>query len=284
MTDSKQRIRALLDIINLVPSRRRPFLTRSYPYRGRRKMLNALGDTLNTETRWPASDTPVGGELADIFTTTPHVHKWQHYLPIYETALTPYRGRPIRMLEVGVYKGGSLQMWRQYLHPDSTIVGVDIDPECKQFDNPANGVHVRIGAQQDTDVLAEVADEFGPFDVILDDGSHMTSHMVDTFRWLFPNALTDGGVYIVEDIHCNYWKHHRDSAMSFVDFTKYLIDAMHAHYQTATSELDFRVGHPQRRSEIPVPAAATMLGGVEFYDSIAVFHRRSRELPRTIHR
>ena len=172
MTDSKQRIRALLDIINLVPSRRRPFLTRSYPYRGRRKMLNALGDTLNTETRWPASDTPVGGELADIFTTTPHVHKWQHYLPIYETALTPYRGRPIRMLEVGVYKGGSLQMWRQYLHPDSTIVGVDIDPECKQFDNPANGVHVRIGAQQDTDFLAEVADEFGPFDVILDDGSH----------------------------------------------------------------------------------------------------------------
>ena len=50
MTDCKQRIRALLDIINFEPSRHRPFLTRSYPYRGRRKMLNALGDTLNTET------------------------------------------------------------------------------------------------------------------------------------------------------------------------------------------------------------------------------------------
>ena len=61
----------------------------------------------------------------------------------------------------------------------------------------------------------------------------MTSHMVQTFRHLFPNGLASAGVYIVEDIQANYWKPFRDSPMSFVDFTKWLIDAMHAHYQSA---------------------------------------------------
>jgi hypothetical protein len=223
--------------------------------------------------------------LASIFATTDDIHKWPHYLPIYESALAAFRSRPIRMLEIGVYLGGSLQMWRRYLHPESVIVGVDIDAECKRFDNPAEKVHVRIGGQQDTEFLGEVGAEFGPFDVILDDGSHMTSLMVETIRYLlFPNALVDGGIYIVEDIHSNYWTPHRDSVMSFVDFTKWLIDAMHAHYQVTRSEFEFRVGDAHRRAGVTVPVATTLLERVEFYDSIAVVHRGRRELPCSVRR
>lgn len=283
LTDFKQRIHEILGVVNIVPSRHRPYLTRRYPYRGRQKMLDTVGRSLNAPTQWTASDIPATGEFADIFAATPHVHKWQHYLPIYEKALTPYRNKPVRMLEIGVYNGGSLQMWRQYLHANAIIVGVDINPECKRFDNPTAGVHVRIGAQQDPVFLRQVADEFGPFDIILDDGSHMTSHMTDTFKWLFPNALSEGGIYIVEDLHSNYWTNQRDSPMSFVDYSKHLIDAMHAHYQTTNGELEFRVDHPSRRAAITVPAVTTMLGGVEFYDSIVLFHRSARSLPRSIH-
>jgi hypothetical protein len=87
--------------------------------------------------------------LASIFTETDNVHKWVHYLAVYESTLAEFRSRPIRMLEIGVSRGGSLQMWRRYLHPESVIVGIDIDPERKRFDDLSQQVHVRVGGQQD---------------------------------------------------------------------------------------------------------------------------------------
>jgi predicted O-methyltransferase YrrM len=248
-------------------------------------MLKALGPDLGVEATWAASDAPAEGDLASIFASTDNIHKWPHYLPVYELALSPFRSRPIRILEIGVARGGSLQMWRRYLHPESVIVGIDIDPAARRFDDPLQGQHVRIGDQQDVPFLRRVVSEFGQFDVIVDDGSHMTSHIVNTFRHLFPNALSPGGVYIVEDIHSNYWTEYRDSAMSFVDFTKWLIDAMHAHYLVTDSELKFRVGDSHRLPEVKVPVATMLLEKVEFYDSIAVMHRAHgrRELPRTIY-
>jgi Methyltransferase domain len=287
MANIRDRIRRLLSAVNLAPSRHRPFLSRRYPYQGGRRMLKALGPDLSAETTWAASiPTAPDGELASIFADTDNIHKWLHYLPVYESALAAFRSRPIRMLEIGVARGGSLQMWRRYLNPESVVVGVDIDPACRRHDTPSQRVHVRIGAQQDVPFLRDVAAEFGPFDVILDDGSHMTSHMVATFRYLFPHALADGGIYIVEDNMATYWKGYRDSAMSFIDFTGWLVDAMHAHYQVTGSELDFRVGDPHCRCEVTVPLATTLLEKVEFHDSIVVVHRAwgRRELPRSVYR
>ncbi|MGY4648863.1 class I SAM-dependent methyltransferase [Mycobacterium sp. URHB0021] len=118
------------------------------------------------------------------------------------------------MLEIGVARGGSLQMWRQYLHPESVIVGIDIDPATERFDDSTQRLHVRIGRQQDTSFLQSVVSELGPFDVILDDGSHMTSHMVATFRYMFVKGLAPAGVYIVEDVAAKHWRPFRDSPMS----------------------------------------------------------------------
>ncbi|OBH34397.1 SAM-dependent methyltransferase [Mycobacterium sp. E342] len=250
-------------------------------------MLEALGPELSAEVRWEASDTAVPeGELGSIFATTENVHKCLHYLPVYESALSAFRSRPIRMLEIGVARGGSLQMWRRYLHPETVIVGIDIEPDTRRFDEPAQRVHVRIGSQVDESFLKNVVTEFGPFDVILDDGSHMASHMVDTFRYLFPNGLASGGVYLVEDIHANYWFPFRDSPMSFVDFTKWLIDAMHAHYQVTTGIHNFLEGSPSRSTVLSVPLATTLLEKVECYDSIAVIHRANgrRSMPHSVFR
>lgn len=217
----KQRARDFSIGVSIAPSRRPPFVTRRYPYRSKRRMLKALGPDLGAEVRWIASDgPPPDGEIASIFASTPNVYKPLHYLPVYESALSSFRSRPVRMLEIGVDRGGSLQMWRRYLHSDSVIVGIDINPTALRFDEPSQRLHVRIGAQQDISFLQSVVAELGPFDVILDDGSHMTSHMVQTFRYLFPNGLASGGVYIAEDIGGSYVTPFRDSPMSFVDFTK----------------------------------------------------------------
>jgi methyltransferase family protein len=277
----KQRVRQLLDRANLAPSRKAPFLHRRYPYGGARRMQSALGPELAAPSTWRAVDTPPAGELAAIFAKTGGVHKWLHYLPVYESVID--RSRPIRMLEIGVFHGGSLRMWREYLHPHSVIVGIDIDPNCKQYEDPENNVHVRIGGQQDSTFLQEVNAEFGPFDVILDDGSHMTSHMVEAFRSLFGSALAEPGVYIAEDVHSNYWKSYRDSSMSFVDFIAVLVDAMHAHYPGAEGEPNFRSDHPARLQEVSVPRITTKLDSIEIHDSIVLVRKASRDLPRSVY-
>jgi predicted O-methyltransferase YrrM len=287
LTKFIRRIREFLIGIDLAPSLRPPFVKRRYHYRGRRRMLEALGPELSVEVTWAASDGPApNGEVASIFTATQNIHKFLHYLPVYESVLSASRSRPIRMLEIGVARGGSLQLWRRYLHPESVIVGIDIDPAARRFEDPSRRLYVRIGGQQDVSFLHDVVSELGPFDVILDDGSHMTSHVVHTFQHLFPNGCASGGVYIVEDIAAHYWKPYRDSPMSFVDFTKWLIDAMHAHYQIARKELDFRGGDSHRLMELRVPLATTLVEKVEFYDSIAVIHRAKgrREVPTSVYR
>lgn len=187
------------------------------------------------------------------------------------------------MLEVGSFYGGSLQIWREYLHPDSVIVSIDTNSKLMKIAN-AGGVRVRFDGGQKTSLLKQIAAEFAPFDVIIDSGSHTSSHMVDSFRALFTSALADGGVYIVEDVACDYWKQYRDSRVSFSDLVKALIDAMHAHYQVTRDETNFRDGDPDRSREVAVPAITPMLGKIEIYDSLVVIHRSSRRLPRSIHR
>ena len=73
--------------------------------------------------------------------------------------------------------------------------------------------------------------------------------------------------------------------MSFVDFTKWLIDAMHAHYQVTDTELSFRMGDSQRLTNLSVPLATTLIEKVEFYDSITLIHRAKgrREVPRAVY-
>src|SRR5215470_6036361 len=80
--------------------------------------------------------------------------KWEHYLQIYESAfekLIAY-DRPIRLLEIGVQNGGSLQIWSKYLPPGSIIAGIDIDTACAQLSVEPN-VSIHIGDASDAEAL-----------------------------------------------------------------------------------------------------------------------------------
>src|SRR3954453_2454752 len=99
------------------------------------------------------------------------LHKWTHYFPAYERHFARFVNRPVTFVEIGAGRGGSLQMWKQYLGPFAQIVGLDIRPECKDFEG--DQIAVRIGDQADTAFLADVVEEFGLPDVVLDDGSHL---------------------------------------------------------------------------------------------------------------
>jgi len=247
---------------------RPPFLARRYPYKDRQRLLDALGPDLARTVPMRADDTaPEDSPLGRIFEGTANIHKLRHYLPIYQAVLTSTD----KMLEIGVDRGGSLQMWRDYL-PDATIVGVDINPSAAQYDAPERQVHVRIGDQTDTTFLAGVLDEFGPFDTVLDDGGHTPKQMIGSFQYLFPR-LKPGGVYLVEDVCANYWTPYRDQPESFIDFTKWLMDAMHAPYLEMTSVYQIMEDHPKRVEGVSVPFAATIVDKIEVFDSVVVVHR-----------
>src|ERR1700733_2130778 len=126
------------------------------------------------------------------------VHKWHHYLEIYERHLSPYKNKPLFFLEIGVFDGGSLDMWRRYFGESATIVGIDINEKCAERVDPPS--IVRIGSQADKEFLQSIVNEFGRPDVVLDDGSHMASHQLASFRALF-EAVKDDGLYIIEDMH-----------------------------------------------------------------------------------
>lgn len=227
-----------------------------------------------------AEGTP-DNELFRIFADDTNVHKWHHYFDIYTRHFQQYRDRPIRMLEIGVFRGGSLRMWKKFFHPDSTIVGIDINPECKAHELPDQNVHVRIGSQADPDFLAKINEEFGPFDVILDDGSHQTDHMIVSFGALFRAALKDGGCYMVEDTHTNYWTSYVNSAETFIDLSKQMVDVMHEPYFGDRSETSFRMGHANEVKSLALSYLSANLAGIAFYDSIIVFDKKKHGLPKS---
>ena len=93
-----------------------------------------------------ATESP-DNELFEIFAADTNVHKWHHYFDIYTRHFEPYRSAPIKILEIGVFRGGSLRMWKKFFHPDSVIVGIDIDKNCQQYEIADQQVYVRVGNQ-----------------------------------------------------------------------------------------------------------------------------------------
>ena len=186
------------------------------------------------------------------------IHKWEHYFPLYERHLAAWRGRSLTFLEIGVARGGSLQMWRRYFGPFATIVGLDIDPRCREHEE--DGVSVRIGDQSDTLFLDSVVDEFGAPDVVLDDGSHKMDDLWATFEHLYPK-VSKNGVYLVEDLHTAYWPDFGgglDAPASFINRAKGLIDRLNADHSRGALEPD---------------AFTRETFAISFYDSMAVFEK-----------
>ena len=174
------------------------------------------------------------GDLADIFSNNKDflVHKWHHYIPIYERYFAPFRGKKIRFLEIGVSEGGSLQMWRKYFGNDAVIFGIDINPKCIKFDNVAG--KVRIGSQEDEKFLEEVVKEMGGLDIVLDDGSHHMKHITSSLKCLFPH-LNYNGIYMIEDLHTSYWKIFGggyNTKSNFFRFLNSITDDMHHWYHS----------------------------------------------------
>ena len=210
-------------------------------------------------------------KLSELFfeQTEKIVDKWEQYLGVYDAEFFSIisSGKPIRLLEIGVQNGGSLELWEKYLPPGSYITGVDIEEKCGslKFESPNISVHV-----------LDAADPYAApnlfagqiFDVIIDDGSHISSDIIATFGLMYP-FLALGGKYVIEDLECSYYKTHEGGLRyprSSIEWLKGLVDVVNAdHIQPEDARLS-------DAGEITLKYRKSV-GRITFYDSVAVIEK-----------
>lgn len=202
--------------------------------------------------------------------------KWWQYFDAYSRELDDLAGQsrngslaePLKVLEIGVWRGGSLGMWREYFGPTAVIFGVDIDANSAQFDGQDGSI--RIGSQIDDDFMDSVVDEMGGIDVVIDDGSHKSRDVIHTLRNLWPK-LSNEGLYFIEDLHTSYWPAWGGGLRrpdSSIEALKSLVDVIHQPYFAKNADAK------------SLGITRDELFSVTFYDSVAVLSKRVSAPPR----
>jgi SAM-dependent methyltransferase len=156
----------------------------------------------NLQSRTDAPTKPnAPGELErwfDEHTDGDGVWKWRHYFDIYERHFRKFVGREVHMLEIGIYSGGSLEMWREYFGDGLHLYGVDIAPEVVAYES--DEVKILVGDQGDPNFWARAMADIPKLDIVIDDGGHEPHQLRVTLESLLP-VLSPGGVFLCEDIH-----------------------------------------------------------------------------------
>ncbi|MBA8903670.1 class I SAM-dependent methyltransferase [Phyllobacterium sp. P30BS-XVII] len=190
--------------------------------------------------------------------------KYAHYFPIYERYFSRYQNRPVTFLEIGTGYGGSAKMWKYYFGPMARIVSIDIRPECKNYEEEQ--IAVRIGSQSDRQFLQGLLNEFGPFDIVMDDGSHHHDDINVSFDFLYPRMARDG-IYLAEDLNGGYWSKLGGglrSENSFINRCKGFVDEMHARHTIYGENGD---------ETVPETNITRTTSAIHFYDSIIVLEK-----------
>lgn len=218
------------------------------------------------------------GELTEIFDSFDEgrCFKWRHYLPLYERYLERFRGTDCSYLEIGVFRGGSLDLFKRYLGEQAKIYGVDIDPACRAAVEH-NGHRFFLADQSKPDQLQAVVRETGPVDIIVDDGGHTADQQITTFVTLFP-FLKNGGVYVVEDLHTSFWLDYQRSRLgiNFYDYAKGMVDKLSLWHMDREIARRYQQPYEERQGRLVMENFVPMLiSGIHFHDSMIVFEKNA---------
>ena len=196
------------------------------------------------------------------------IHKWDHYFEIYDRHFKKYKDKDVVLLEVGVSRGGSLQMWSDYFGEGSKFYGIDIDPRCKEFEN--ENTKIFIGSQADRKFLNYVKDNIPPIDILIDDGGHYMNQQIILFEQLF-GYIKRNGVYLCEDTHSSYWLVFGGGYKrrgTFIEYSKNFIDMLNAFHS--------------EQSKYKINNFTKSVNSIHYYDSVLVIEKRKREKPKDV--
>lgn len=144
-------------------------------------------------------------------------HTLHNYLSIYARYFEPIRNKVLKILEIGINTGGSLRMWAEYF-PNAKVYGADINPGTLFTTDRITTMRVD---QSDRISLATLR-TYAPYDIIIDDGSHLVGHQQTTWASCMP-MLKPGGLYVIEDLLTSYCGtfHYPDGREFYLDRRAY---------------------------------------------------------------
>ena len=198
------------------------------------------------------------------------VHKWHHYFKIYDLHFNRFIDKNPTILEIGVSKGGSLEMWNSYFNGKCQMYGIDIDDNCLNVPNvlEADNIKIEIGDQNDRNFWKNFLKGKPKFDIVIDDGGHTMSQQIVTYEELI-NHVSDNGVYLCEDLHTSYWDKYGGKLKNnntFIEYSKTFIDMLnYYHIQCPMSSKKLN----KKDAEI-YEKFRRKIHSVHYYDSVIV--------------
>ncbi|MBP6275772.1 MAG: hypothetical protein KA393_00025 [Limnohabitans sp.] len=129
--------------------------------------------------------------------------KWESYLRHYDSLFAMYRDQNISLLEIGIQNGGSLDTYCEYFKNAQILIGCDINVNCSKLYYEDDKVKVVVGDANSDATFREIANLQKVFDIVIDDGSHVSMDIINSFIRYFP-LVSPGGVYVIEDTHTLY--------------------------------------------------------------------------------
>lgn len=202
--------------------------------------------------------------------------KWQLYLSIYDQLFFEFRDRNINLLEIGIQNGGSLEIWASYFFRAENLVGCDINHDCHRLSYADKRIAVVIGDANLDSTEKAILSHSQSYDLIMDDGSHRSSDIVKSFSRYFPH-LADGGVYIVEDMHCSYWQEFEGglfAPFSSMTFFKRLADIInYEHWGINRTRCELLAGFSDHYDISFDEIVLTHIHSIEFINSVCVIRK-----------
>jgi len=180
-----------------------------------------------------------GQDVLQAFQRSPFLsNKHSSYFQTYGELFERYRGKSITFVEIGVFSGGSLFMWRDYFGPQARIIGVEFNPDAVRWRE--HGFEIHIGSQSDPSFWNDFFKAVGPVDLVLDDGGHTYEQQISTVHYCIPH-VKNGGMIAVEDTHTSYFKDFGfPSRYTFIEWVKVLFDNINSRFHAVNiSQLSY---------------------------------------------
>jgi len=203
--------------------------------------------------------------------------KWEIYLHSYDRIFSEFRNDKIRLLEIGIQNGGSLEIWSKYFTNFALLVGCDINKKCGNLKYINENIHIIVGDANEEKTIEKIKKTSNEYDIIIDDGSHLSSDIIKSFINFFP-TIKYGGLFVVEDLHCSYWKEYQGGFRfnySSIEFFKLIIDVINHEHFNKDNTLHSIISEFTNKYEIKSDLLVlSEIHSIEFINSMCIIRKK----------